>query len=186
MQQFYRFKTIFLYLFIIFSFSAKGQITFVFWNIKDFGQSRNKLKMEAIAQVIRHADIVANQEVVAKHQGCAQAIAKLPDRLDRMGAKWDYKISDPTQSSSPQKSEKYAYLCAVLNFNLHNIKQSLLSLFCNNVDFNPVRLLFKIKKNLKKYSNNKFGTINRFMSLFDNLELNYILQYDINCKIYGK
>lgn len=73
------------------------------WNLRDFGQSRDAAEMELIANELRDADIVAIQEVVAKHPGGAQAVARLADQLNRMGSKWDYRISDPTQSSSPYK-----------------------------------------------------------------------------------
>ncbi|MBK8855685.1 MAG: hypothetical protein IPN10_16670 [Saprospiraceae bacterium] len=97
-------------LYLLSFISANGEITFVSWNIKDFGQSRDDKEMNAIADYVKHADIVAIQEVVAKHPGGAQAIARLVDVLNRKGSAWDYRVSDPTFSSSPQKSERYAYL----------------------------------------------------------------------------
>src|SRR5690606_31627175 len=53
---------------------------------------------------------VALQEVVAKDPAGAQAVAKIADELNRMGAKWDYRISDPTKSPSSNISERYAFL----------------------------------------------------------------------------
>lgn len=89
-----------------------AQIThsIVSWNIKDFGQSRDDNEIKAIAAIVRNFDIVLIQEVVAKHPGGAQAVARLADQLNRMGAKWDYSISDPTQSPSAYISERYAFL----------------------------------------------------------------------------
>ena len=106
-------RLFFVFLFflqILSSGNTKGEITFISWNIKDFGQSRDDNEIRAIAQLIRHADIVAIQEVVAKHPGGAQAVARLVDQLDRMGANWDYSISEPTKSTSSHKSERYAFL----------------------------------------------------------------------------
>lgn len=66
--------------------------------------------MVTIAKTIKDADILALQEVVAKDPGGAQAVARLADQLNRLGTKWDYRISDPTNSPSPYRSERYAYL----------------------------------------------------------------------------
>lgn len=48
---------------------ALANLTIVSWNIRDFGQSRNDQEIRDIAQVIRQADIVAIQKVVAKDPG---------------------------------------------------------------------------------------------------------------------
>ncbi len=80
------------------------------WNIKDFGQTKDDIEIKAIATIVKDFDIVLIQEVVAKHPGGAQAVARLADQLNRMGTKWDYSISDPTQSPSVYMSERYAYL----------------------------------------------------------------------------
>lgn len=97
-------------LFLSFIVIPLQALTIVSWNIRDFGQSRNDQEIRAIAQVIRHADIVAIQEVVAIHPGGAQAVARLANQLNSMGANWDYRISDPTHSTSSHKSERYAFL----------------------------------------------------------------------------
>ncbi len=39
-----------------------------------------------------------------------KAVARLADQLNRMGSKWDYRISHPTNSSSSHISERYAFL----------------------------------------------------------------------------
>lgn len=99
----------FICAFVSFQLSAQS-IELISWNIRDFGQSRDDQELKAIAQLLRDADIIAIQEVVAKHPGGAQAVARLADELNRMGSKWDYRVSDPTASSSPHKSERYAFL----------------------------------------------------------------------------
>ncbi|MBK7696391.1 MAG: endonuclease/exonuclease/phosphatase family protein [Saprospiraceae bacterium] len=83
---------------------------FISWNIKDFGQSRSDQEIHDIAHLLRNADLIAIQEVVAKHPGGAQAVARLTEELRRMGAEWDYRVSDPTKSPSPYISERYAYI----------------------------------------------------------------------------
>ncbi len=52
--------------------------------------------------------MVALQEIVAGYGG-TQAVAKLADALNRKGARWDYVVSDPTEST-PYATERYAYL----------------------------------------------------------------------------
>lgn len=88
----------------------KENLTIVSWNIQDLGRSKDAQEIHRMAQVIRSFDIVAIQEVVAKDPAGAQAVAKIADELNRMGAKWDYRVSDPTQSPSSYIRERYAYL----------------------------------------------------------------------------
>lgn len=64
--------------------------------------------------------MVAIQEVVAKDPAGAQAVAKIADELNRMGAKWDYQISDPTNSPSVYISERYAFLWKTSKVSLLN------------------------------------------------------------------
>ncbi|MBP6235965.1 MAG: endonuclease/exonuclease/phosphatase family protein [Saprospiraceae bacterium] len=151
MQQFYSFKTNFLYLFIIFSIATKAEITFISWNIKDFGKSRNDEEIKAIAKHIRHADILAIQEVVAKDPGGAQAVARLADQLNRMGAKWDYSVSDPTQSTSTHKSERYAYIWKTSKLTITGGGPRLLTELSGYAEREPYFIQFK--------SNNKVLTI---------------------------
>lgn len=123
MQPLIHIKRILILIFLECNVYVHAEISLVSWNNRDFGQSRDDVEMAAIAKVIQHSDIIAIQEVVAKHPGGAQAVARLSDQLKRMVAKWDYKISDPTQSSSPQKSERYA-LQIELNDGFKNIMYS--------------------------------------------------------------
>lgn len=78
------------------------------WNIRDFGGSKDETELEVMANVMKDYDIVAIQEVVTNPKG-VQTLAKLADILNRKGARWDYKYSDPTDSP-PYKTERYAYL----------------------------------------------------------------------------
>jgi endonuclease/exonuclease/phosphatase family metal-dependent hydrolase len=118
----------------------------VSWNIKDFGQSRSEEEMSNIASMIRHADIVILQEVVAKHPGGAQAVARLADNLNRMGSKWDYAISDPTNSPSSQISERYAYLWKTSKVQKHG-DASLLSPLSQIVHREPYYIRFMVGAN---------------------------------------
>lgn len=123
---------------------TKGEITFISWNIKDFGQSRDDNEILAIAQLIRHADIVAIQEVVAKHPGGAQAVARLADQLDRMGANWDYSISDPTHSTSSHISERYAFLWKTSKVKVTGGGPRLISELRLSVEREPYMIQFKV------------------------------------------
>ncbi|WP_159020636.1 endonuclease/exonuclease/phosphatase family protein [Algibacter sp. L3A6] len=80
------------------------------WNIKDLGRSKDASEIIQIAEIIGDFDIVAIQEVVGKDPAGAQAVAKIADELNRMGSKWDYRVSDPTKSPSAYISERYAFL----------------------------------------------------------------------------
>ena len=79
------------------------------WNIQDFGKTKNEREISSIAKIVQDFDIVAIQEVVAIDPGGAQAVARLAEQLNRSGTKWDYRISDPTQSPK-NKTERYAFL----------------------------------------------------------------------------
>lgn len=80
------------------------------WNIQDCGRTKDDSEILFIAQTLRDADLVAIQEVVAIHPAGAQAIGRLADQLNRLGSKWDYRISDPTNSPVKGQSERYAFL----------------------------------------------------------------------------
>lgn len=101
-------KNIFTLLLILYSFQGISQLKLSSWNIQDMGKSKSQEIILYIASQLRDFDVVAIQEVVAGYGG-AQAVARLADELNRMGAKWEYEISDPT-ISSPYTSERYAYL----------------------------------------------------------------------------
>lgn len=90
--------------------SPTKNLTLVSWNIRHLGRTKTDQDIHDIANIIRNFDIVAIQEVVAKDPAGAQAVAKIADELNRMGAKWDYQISDPTKSPSVYISERYAFL----------------------------------------------------------------------------
>lgn len=124
--------------------STHAEITFISWNIKDFGQSRDDNEIRAIAQLIRHADIVAIQEVVAIHPGGAQAVARLVDQLNRMGSKWDSRISEPTHSSSSHKSERYAFLWKTSKITITGGGPRLISELSQSVEREPYMIQFRI------------------------------------------
>ncbi|GAB4406243.1 MAG: endonuclease/exonuclease/phosphatase family protein [Bacteroidia bacterium] len=84
--------------------------TLLTWNIQHLGGSKDETELAAMVKVMRAYDLVLIQEVVAKDPAGAQAVAQLADLLNRTGSRWDYRISDPTQSPSSQMSERYAYL----------------------------------------------------------------------------
>ena len=85
-----------------------AQVTISSWNLQKFGKTKSEAEIEFMANTLRDFDVVAIQEVVARYGGC-QAVARLADALNRKGAKWDYVISEPTEST-PNATERYAFL----------------------------------------------------------------------------
>jgi endonuclease/exonuclease/phosphatase family metal-dependent hydrolase len=139
-------KVAMTYIICLISIVASAQeITFVSWNLRDFGQSRDDNEINLIAKELRHADIVAIQEVVAKHPGGAQAVARLADELSRMGENWDYVISDPTGGISPHKRERYAFLWKKSIVNINRETDRLLSELDEEVVREPYIAEFNIK-----------------------------------------
>lgn len=92
------------------SITSYKHLSLVSWNIQHLGKSKTDDEIWEMAQILRHYDMVAIQEVVAKDPAGAQAVARLADALNRMGFKWDYQVSNPTKSPSVYISERYAFL----------------------------------------------------------------------------
>lgn len=93
---------------IVYATGYAQPLTLISWNLKDLGKTKDANEIRFIAETIRHANIVAIQEVVAGDGG-AQAVARLVSELNTMGTSWDYVVSDPT-SSSAYKTERYAFV----------------------------------------------------------------------------
>lgn len=137
-----------LFIILLFSsFSGLSQsLSIVSWNLKDFGQSRDDKEIKLIAQELRDADIVSIQEVVAKHPGGAKAVARLADQLNRMGSKWDYIVSDPTQSPSSHISERYAFLWKTSKVSITGGQPQLVSELATLIHREPYKAQFKTKQ----------------------------------------
>ncbi|HNI45151.1 MAG TPA: endonuclease/exonuclease/phosphatase family protein [Chitinophagales bacterium] len=76
------------------------------WNLYNFSASKSEKAMQQIVQILQDYDLVALQEITTSGAG-AQGVADLALRLNEMGSKWDYAISDPTTGDG---SERYAFL----------------------------------------------------------------------------
>lgn len=128
----------------------KETLTLGSWNIQNLGRTKTTEDIFEIANTLRDFDIVAIQEVVAKDPAGAQAVAKIADELNRMGAKWDYQISDPTKSPSVYMSERYAYLWKTSRVEIIHkaYLDKELEDFCYR---EPFIASFKSKKNGKKF-----------------------------------
>jgi deoxyribonuclease-1-like protein len=147
--------------FLIFSIQLNAQsFTLISWNIQDLGQSKNDEVIEFIASVLKVADIIAIQEVVAKHPGGAKAVTRIVDALNRKGAKWDYHISDPTQNESSQKRERYAFIWKTSS--ISNIGNSFL---CKQLEDTCVREPFIGQFKLKK-ADQSFYLVNYHSRVF--------------------
>src|SRR6187399_500 len=105
--------TLSVLLVITFGFTSntkKDKVQICSWNLMDFGKSKSDVEMEFIASTVKDYDIVLIQEVVSKDPGGAQAVGRLGEALSRKGAKWEYRISDPTSGDNSYKKERYAFL----------------------------------------------------------------------------
>jgi endonuclease/exonuclease/phosphatase family metal-dependent hydrolase len=134
--------TTFALFFVFFSGLSQEPISLISWNIRDFGQTKNSEELDRMAELVRDADILAIQEVVAGYGG-AQAVAKLADNLNRKGAKWDYVISDPTNSTK-YVTERYAFIWKTKNIKIKN-RGELITDLDTLVDREPFYLDFYIK-----------------------------------------
>ncbi|HET8837736.1 MAG TPA: endonuclease/exonuclease/phosphatase family protein [Flavobacteriaceae bacterium] len=95
-------------LFLVWSGTVFPQLKIASWNLQNFGKTKSEQELNFIANTIKDFDVVGLQEVVAGNGG-SQAVAKLAQMLNRKGFKWEYSISDATESS-PHSSERYAFL----------------------------------------------------------------------------
>lgn len=89
---------------------AQNSISILTWNIKDLGRTKDEGEIKAIARILHEHDLIAIQEIVAKDPAGAQKVVEIATLLNRMGNKWDYSVSDPTNSPSPYTRERYAYI----------------------------------------------------------------------------
>lgn len=89
---------------------APGQeLTLVSWNIQHLGRTKTDEQIRIMAELLRDADLVAIQEVVAGDPAGVQAVGRLGEALRLTGADWDYRYSEAT-TGSPQQRERYAFL----------------------------------------------------------------------------
>ena len=107
---YYNMRQLLFVIILLFPLSMLGQqLSICSWNIQDMGRTKDEKEIEQMTILLRDMDIVAIQEVVAVDPAGVKAIGRLADVLNRKGARWDYKVSDPTNSSSGKK-ERYAFL----------------------------------------------------------------------------
>ena len=111
-----------------------AQVKICSWNLQNLGKSKSDSEIRFMAQTLKNFDVVALQEVVAGYGG-PQAVARLADELNRTGAKWDYTISQPTEST-PYATERYAFLWKTSN--VQRARKALLDRnFVNEIDREP-------------------------------------------------
>lgn len=114
----------------------------VSWNIADLGRTKSDAEIELMASVLRGYDVIAIQEVVAKDPAGARAVARLAAALDRRGADYDYRVSDPTRSSSGAISERYAFLWRTGSIQLRGRPQ-LMAAYAKTVEREPYLATFR-------------------------------------------
>jgi endonuclease/exonuclease/phosphatase family metal-dependent hydrolase len=137
------FKTVLLGLFLIFwNASSIAQVKISSWNLQNFGKTKSDQEINFIANSLKEFDIIAIQEVVAGYGG-AQAVARLADELNRKGSKWDYVISDPT-NSTPYATERYAYIWKTGK--VKKVQRAWLEqIYVNEIDREPYFMNFSYK-----------------------------------------
>lgn len=139
-------KKFILFVFLIASgytvLSQKNEINLISWNIKDFGKTKNNQELNEIAEIVKDTDVLAIQEVVAGFGG-AQAVAKLADILNRKGSKWDYAISNPTNSPK-YTAERYAFLWKPYRVKIKN-RGWLVTELDSTIDREPFLLNFYVE-----------------------------------------
>ncbi len=119
------------------SVAAQGDhVKLLSWNIRDLGGSKSDEEITLMAQILRDYDVIAIQEVVAKDPAGARAVARLVGTLDRMGADFDYRVSDPTQSSSSAISERYAFIWRTSKIKLIG-RPKLMAAFAKTIEREP-------------------------------------------------
>lgn len=124
-------------------FSQIDSIDLISWNIRDFGKTKKSETLNKIAEIVKYSDILAIQEVVAGYGG-AQAVAKLTAILNRKGHKWDYVISDPT--NSPKfVTERYAFIWKTKHIKIKN-RGRLITELDTLIDREPFLLDFYLDK----------------------------------------
>ncbi|WP_310991018.1 endonuclease/exonuclease/phosphatase family protein [Aequorivita marina] len=154
------------------------------WNIQHLGRTKTPEDIYEIANTLRHFDIVAVQEVVAKDPAGAQAVAKIADELNRMGFKWDYQISDPTKSPSVYISERYAFLWKTAKVSIVNraYLDSDLEKLCYREPFiaafkkkGKSEPFYVVNYHSRKYNDRPEEEIIHFLNYRERLESNRIL-----------
>jgi endonuclease/exonuclease/phosphatase family metal-dependent hydrolase len=116
------------------------------WNIQDLGRSKNNQEIQFIATILKDYDLIALQEIVAKDPAGAKAVARIAEALNRLGSKWDYSISNATNSSSSYAAERYAYLWKTSKIRLKH-KAFLDTELASKIEREPYIALFELKRN---------------------------------------
>lgn len=126
--------------------TIKSTLIIASWNLEDFGKSKPESVLNFIANTLKDFDIIAIQEVVAGYGG-AQAVARLAEELNRKGAKWDYRISDPTSGENSYKRERYAFIWKASRVSI--VGNPWLEIkFTNEINREPFFATFKVNDKL--------------------------------------
>lgn len=147
--------------------SAQKSIKVVSWNLEDFGKSKSDEVINFIANTVKNFDVIAIQEVVAGYGG-PQAVARLVDELNRKGAKWDYRISNPTSGENSYKRERYAFLWKTSKVSIVG-KPWLEIQYTNEINREPFFATFKI--------NGKSFTLVNFHAITKNMQPETEIKY---------
>ncbi len=102
---------IFIVACLLLSTGANASVKIATWNLCHLGQTKSDSEIATMAKIVRDIDILAVQEINTTFETRGpQAAAKLLDELNRTGAKWDMRLSDPTTKEGDcGAKERYAF-----------------------------------------------------------------------------
>ncbi|MCC5944717.1 MAG: endonuclease/exonuclease/phosphatase family protein [Bernardetiaceae bacterium] len=123
----------------------KNVLRIVSWNLYNLGRTKSNDDLAYMAKQVKDFDIVAIQEIVTSPPG-AKALAQIADELNRMGSKWDYKLSEVTVGAG---IERYAFLWKTSKVSLQQAYLENASRFA--LDREPQMGQFKDKKSGKTF-----------------------------------
>lgn len=136
-----------------YAFQKESNLKILTWNIQDLGRTKNENEIEFIANILKDYDFIAIQEIVAKDPAGAKAVTRIADKLNRLGSKWDYSISNPTKSSSSNIKERYAYLWKTAKIRLK--KEATLDIaLASLIEREPYVGMFELKNGTMFYAVN--------------------------------
>lgn len=157
--------------------SAQNTVAILSWNIANLGRTKDASEIKVIAKILNNFDVIAIQEVVAKDPAGAKKVAEIVTLLNRMGNRWDYRVSMPTKSPTPYISERYAFIwkASVLELKTAPYLDSRLA---EGIDREPYVAEFALKK-----AHNSFYLVNTHIRPYNQhpeLEIEYLKTYPIH------
>lgn len=157
--------------------TAQNNVSILSWNIANLGKTKDASEIKVITKILNNFDVIAIQEVVAKDPAGAKKVAEIVDNLNRMGNRWDYRVSSPTKSPSPYISERYAFIWKASMIELRTAPY-LDNRLAEGIDREPYVAQFALKK-----TKESFFLVNTHIRPYNQqpeLEIEYLKTYPIH------